>query len=250
MKALIVANWKMNPQTFKEAKTLFDETKRMTGLVRGISVIVAPPTVFVRSLAEGLRKGRVEFAVQNAHFEPSGAHTGEISMPQAREAKATHVIIGHAERRMMGETNDDTRKKVSAAFAAGLTPILCVGETSRGTGAEHFTFVREQLHTALADVALSKISKMIIAYEPVWAIGGKTAMQPRDMHEMSIFIRKAVVEKFGETGHNMKILYGGSVDATNVGAMLRDGDVKGILAGRASANTATMTELLRAVNEA
>jgi triosephosphate isomerase (TIM) len=250
MKALVVANWKMNPQTFKEAKTLFDETKRMTGLMRNVTVIVAPPAVFLRSLADGVRKGRVEFAIQNAHFEATGAHTGEISMQQAREAKATYVIVGHAERRSMGETNDEARKKVSAALAAGLTPIHCVGEKTRGPGAEHFTTVREQLHTGLADVAPTKISKVIIAYEPVWAIGAAQAMKPRDMHEMSIFIRKAIVEKFGEAGHNVKVLYGGSVDATNAGAMLHDGDVKGFLVGRASAEVTAMTELLRAVNEA
>ncbi|HWO07464.1 MAG TPA: triose-phosphate isomerase [Candidatus Paceibacterota bacterium] len=250
MKALVVANWKMNPPTLKEAKALFDETKRMTGLLRGITAVVAPPALFVRPLAEGVRKGRVAFAVQNAHFEADGAHTGEIAMQQAHDCGATYVLIGHAERRELGETNDDTRKKIAAALSVGLTPILCVGEKSREGGAEHFNFVREQLRTALADVPEKKLSKVVVVYEPLWTIGKDSTMQPRDMHEMSIFIRKVVVEKFGDAGHSLTILYGGSVDASSAPTMLRDGDVKGLLVGRASWKADTMTELLRAINDA
>jgi len=250
MKALIVANWKMNPPTFREAKALFEETKRMTGLTKGISVVVAPPAIFLRGLTGGQRKGRVAFGVQNAHFETAGSHTGEISMAQARNAKATYVIVGHAERRAMGELNGDTQKKVAAALTAQMTPILCIGEKTREANADHFNVVREQLRTALLDISENKLSKIIIAYEPVWAIGASAAIKPRDMHEMSIFIRKTIVEKFGEVGHSIRILYGGSIDATNAGDMLRNGEVKGLLVGRASANIKTMTELLRAVNEA
>jgi triosephosphate isomerase len=250
MKALVVGNWKMNPATYKEARALFDETRRMVGLLRGVSVIVAPPAIFLRDLTMGLRKGRVAFAVQNAHYESSGAHTGEISLPQAKDSKATYVIIGHAERRAAGESNDDTRLKVGAALAAGMTPILCVGEKTREQGAEYFAFVREQLRTGLPEDAAKKIAKVIIAYEPVWAIGAPKPMQPRDMHEMGIFIRKTLVEKFGDQGHKTTILYGGAVDASNAGTMLREGDVKGFLVGRASSQVQSMTELLRAVAEA
>ena len=250
MKALVVANWKMNPPSFKEAKALFEETKRMTGLFKGLTVVVAPPAVFVRELSAKLRKGRIALAVQNAHFEAGGAHTGEISMQQVRDAKVTHCLIGHAERREMGETDDDVRKKVASALGAQLTPILCVGEKSREGGAEHFSYVRQQLQTALADVPQTKLSKVIIAYEPIWAIGAPKAMLPRDMHEMAIFIRKTAVEKFGEVGHSLTILYGGSVDATNAAAMLQHGDVRGLLVGRASVDAKVFAELLRSVNDA
>lgn len=250
MKALIVANWKMHPKTFKEAKALLAATKHMTALTKGVSVVIVPPSLFLRELSLGHRAGRITFGAQHAHFEGEGSHTGEISMAQVKDAKATYVIIGHAERRAMGETNEDVQKKVAAALFSQLTPIVCIGEGTRGTGAEHFNEVREQLRVGLRDVPEKRLSKIIIAYEPVWAIGGAVAMQPRDMHEMSIFIRKTLIEKFGASAHNITILYGGSVDAHNASDMLRNGDVAGLLVGRASAEITSMTELLRAVHEA
>jgi triosephosphate isomerase len=246
MKTLVIGNWKMNPGTFKEAKKLLEGIKKAASTAKKISVVVAPPTVFLKELAA--RKGKVAFAVQNAHFETGGAHTGEISMLQARDCNAVYVIIGHAERREKGETDEDVRKKVAAAIQVGLTPVLCVGEKSREGDAEHFMFVREQLLTALTDVTEKKLTSVVIVYEPLWTIGKTATMSPRDMHEMSIFIRKTMVEKFGGEGHKVAILYGGSVDATNARAMLLDGDVKGFLVGRASWKAETFGELLKAVN--
>ena len=249
MKSLIVANWKMNPRTMREAKKLLEETKHITSLLKGVTVVVCPPVVFLRELAAGNR-GRVSFGAQNVHFESQGSYTGEISIPQIKDAKATHIIIGHAERRAMGETNDDVRKKVDTALDAGLTPIVCVGENSRDQSAGHFNFVREQLRAGISEDAGKKLSKIIIAYEPIWAIGATKAMEPRQMHEMSIFIRKTLVERFGEAGHSIKILYGGSVDGENAADMMRNGDVVGLLVGRASVDIQALTELLRACAEA
>jgi triosephosphate isomerase len=128
-----------------------------------------------------------------------------------------------------------------------MAPILCVGEQSRGGGGDHFAFVREQLRAGLADVATTSLKKIIIAYEPVWAIGAAKPMSPRDMHEMSIFIRKSIVEIFGEAGMDIKILYGGSIDETNAPDMLQNGDVKGFLVGRASAEVRHIGNLLAAL---
>ncbi|OGG58493.1 hypothetical protein A2765_02050 [Candidatus Kaiserbacteria bacterium RIFCSPHIGHO2_01_FULL_56_24] len=259
MKSLVVANWKMNPASLKEAKKLFEATKKAAALAKGVSVVVAPPAIFLRDIA-GMqparpgRGGKVGLGVQNVHYEPAGAFTGEISIPQVRDAKANYVIIGHAERRSPpaggGETNEDTRRKVAAAMEAKMIPILCVGEKERTQSGEHFTFVKEQLRVGLTDVSPARLSKVIIAYEPVWAIGGTTAMQPRDMHEMSIFIRKMIVERFGESGMNITILYGGSVDAQNAPDMLRNGDVKGFLVGRVSVDAKAFGELLQAASRA
>jgi len=249
MKSLIIANWKMNPATLKEAKKLFEVTKKTVAGLKGISVIIAPPAVFLRDIA-AMRPGKIGLAAQNVHYESAGAFTGEISVPQVRDAKAQYALVGHAERRSPpaggGETNDDTRRKVAAVLAAQMKPIFCVGEKTRGTSAEHLIFVKEQLLTGLADVPPAKLSKIIIAYEPVWAIGAAQPMQPRDMHEMSIFIRKTLVEKFGETGMNITILYGGAVDATNAADMLVNGDVRGFLVGRASVDARGFADLLRA----
>lgn len=248
MKSLVVANWKMNPGTWKEAKKLFEETKRMSALLK-VPVVVAPPAIFLREIA-GLRPQKIGLAAQNVHFEQSGSYTGEVSAFQAKDAKAHYALVGHAERRALGETNDDVRKKVTTLLALEMMPILCLGEHVRDDEGSHFTFVREQLLTALHDVPQQKIAKVIIAYEPVWAIGATETMRPHDMHEMSIYIRKALVEKYGDAGHKPMILYGGAVDGTNVGAMLEHGGVKGFLVGRASVDAKRLAELLRAMKEA
>lgn len=260
MKSIIVGNWKMNPSTTREAKQLFDATKRAADGARHITVVVAPPSIFLRELKRRYKGRRILFAVQNARAEAGGAYTGEISLAQAKDAGASYVIIGHAERRGMGETNDDTRKKVAAALALKMTPILCVGEKERTQGGEHYALVKEQLRAGLADVQPSQLKQIFVVYEPLWTIGKDTAMSPRDMHEMAIFIRKSIVDlssrggsASGGKGHDaamkIKILYGGSVDSTNVAAMRTDGDVHGFLVGRASISAAQVTSLLQALEK-
>jgi triosephosphate isomerase len=154
-----------------------------------VTVIVAPPAIYLRGLSGAYKGKRIAFAAQNASSEAGGAFTGEISLAQIRDAKATHVIVGHAERRAMGETNEDIKKKVAAVVGAGMTAVLCVGETARSSDGEHFDYVRGQLANGLADVPAGKLGRVIIAYEPVWAIGAQKPMGANDMHEMAIFIR-------------------------------------------------------------
>lgn len=238
----------MNPPTWTEAKRLFDAERKAAEKAKKASVIVAPPAIFLRELAAMYRGSKIAFAIQHAHFDAGGAHTGEISLAQAKDARAKFVLIGHAERRASGETNDDTRKKVAAALSLKVTPILCVGESSRSDDGEHFELVREQLHAALADVAAFQLSRVLLVYEPLWTIGKEKAMEARQMHEMAIFIRKCVVESHGEVGRNMKILYGGSVDEKNAAAMLHDGDVIGFLVGRASIDPQKFSALLQAIS--
>jgi triosephosphate isomerase len=248
MKSIVVANWKMNPSTMKEAKKLFEATKKAADISKNVTIIVAPPALFLRELSSVYKGKKLSFAIQNAHFERDGAHTGENSLAQAADAKAQYVLVGHAERRAAGETNEDTGKKVVAALALKLTPILCVGETVRSHDGEHFDHVREQLAVALAQVPPAKLNKILIAYEPVWAIGASTPMTPRDMHEMTIFIRKAIVDQHGQSGMNIRILYGGSIDETNALNMVRDGDVHGLLVGRASTDVKKFASLVQSLN--
>ena len=249
MKALVIANWKMTPATYREAKALFDATKKAAESAKKVQVIVAPPAIYLRDLAKGYR-GKISFCLQNGFQDTHEPHTGEISFAQALDSKAEYVLVGHAERRAAGETNAHVRAKMAGALKAGLTPVLCIGEVTRSALGEHFVFVKEQLRAGLADVTPPALKRIIIAYEPVWAIGAPAPMTPRDMHEMAIFIRKSVVELFGEAGMEIKMLYGGSVDETTAGAMLRDGDVKGLLIGRASTEAHHVTNLLQAVEMA
>lgn len=247
MKSILIANWKMNPQTFREAKTLFDATRKAAESSKGVAIMVAPPSIFLRELAMGYKGKKLSFAAQNAHFQKDGAYTGEISMPQVKDSKAGAVIIGHAERRAMGETNEDARAKVNAALAQKLQPIFCVGEHERSAGGEHFLFIKEQLRIGLRDVSPGNLNKIVIAYEPVWAIGASESMNPRQMHEMAIFIRKSLVGSHGEKALKMQILYGGSVDETNARDMLYDGDVQGLLVGRASTDAAKLSALVKSL---
>jgi triosephosphate isomerase len=245
MKTIVVANWKMNPQTFAQAKKLFEATRKASEGIKTVSVIVAPPAIFLRELSTNYKGKKLVFAAQNAHFQKDGAYTGEISMAEVKDAKASAVIIGHAERRAMGETNEETRAKVNAALAQKLQPILCIGEAKRSGSGEHFLFVKEQLKVGLQDVTPANLGKILVAYEPVWAIGAAQAMQPRQMHEMAIFIRKSIVGSHGEKGMKIKMLYGGSIDEENAREMVRDGDVQGLLVGRASTEVERFTTLIR-----
>jgi triosephosphate isomerase len=247
MKSIVVANWKMNPQTMREAKRLFEATKKAVEGVKTVSVVVAPPSIFLRELATNYKGRRASFAAQNAHFQKDGAYTGEISMIQVKDSRASAVIIGHAERRAMGETNEETRAKVNAALVQKLQPILCIGEHKRSGSGEHFLFIKEQLRAALHDVLPGNLSKLLIAYEPVWAIGATEAMSPRQMHEMTIFIRKMLVGSHGEKAMKIKILYGGSIDEDNAREMITEGEVQGLLVGRASTDPIKFTALIRSL---
>lgn len=247
MRSIVVANWKMKPATFKEARKLFDATKKVAEKCPAISLIVAPPVIYLHDLASGYRGKRISFAVQNAHAEASGAYTGEISLAQARDAGASYVLVGHSERRAMGETNEDTQRKVSAALTGKMTPVLCFGERERAQGGEHFNIVAEQLRVGLAGVPPEKISAVILAYEPVWAIGGETTMNPREMHTMTIFIRKTIVGIYGDIGHKVKILYGASVGEKNAAPMIREAQVRGFIVGHVSTDAERFTALLKVI---
>lgn len=249
MKRLIIGNWKMNPPTFKEAKKLFAASRLAAEKARSVTLVVAPPTLFMRELRAAYRGRAIQFAAQNANDEIGGAHTGEISMRQLVDAGAKFVIIGHAERRALGENNETIAKKTAAAIALKITPILCVGEHERTQGGEYFAQVREQLRIALSGVEAKDAGKVVVTYEPLWAIGKQEAMQPRQMHEMSIFIRKCIVDLKGAPGMQVKILYGGSLDASSAPAMLKGGDVQGLLVGRASENPVQIAALLEAIED-
>lgn len=248
MKTIVVANWKMNPPTFKDAKNLLEKTKKVAAKAKKVSLVIAPPSLYVRELAKRGRAVHISFAAQNAHADQSGAHTGEISMQQVRDAGAAYVLIGHSEVRAHGETSDDTRKEVIAALNAKLFPILCIGETERTQTGAHFSVIQEQLRIGLKDVSQSALSRIIVAYEPVWAIGGEKTITPRDMHEVAIFIRKTLVDMHGNQGYKVRILYGGSVSEENAYPMLRDGDVAGLLVGHVSVDPARFASLLTSIS--
>lgn len=239
----------MHPVTAAEAKKLFEATKKAANTLKNVDVVMAPPAIYLREMSVKYKGTKVAFALQDAHWEKLGAFTGSISLMQGVDSKASYVIIGHSERRAAGDTNDDTRKKVAAAIAAKITPILCVGEKTRSSNGEHFEFIREELQAGFKDVDASKVSKVIVAYEPIWAIGNETTMAPREMHEMTIFIHKVIAGMHGNGALSVKILYGGAVNEENAVPMLKEGNVAGLLVGHVSVEPKRFSALLAAVNK-
>ena len=235
---LIVGNWKMFPQTLDEAKVIFAaHRKSVKGLTRA-KIVLCPPSLFIEPIAK-MEKGKrsIVIGAQNAFYEDEGARTGEISPPQVRSVGATYVILGHSERRALGETDEVIAKKAIQANKSKLTVILCVGERSRDEAGSYFNEVKEQLRKSLADFPRSESKRLVIAYEPIWAIG-KNAVRSAtstDFHEMSILIKRHLVDQFGKAaGFKVPILYGGSVDEKNAEGFLKDGGADGLLVGRIS----------------
>jgi len=247
---LLIANWKMNPQTAADAKRLLEITKRSLGNARSYKVVLAPPSVFMRELTKTYRGKKISFAAQNIHWDIAGSHTGEVSAVQVRDAGASYTLVGHAERRAAGESIEDVRRKMALASSAGLIPVLCIGEKERKPDGEYLRIIAEQLITGVEDVPRGKLKEVIVAYEPVWAIGGKEAMKPEDMHGMAIYIRKVLGRVHGRVGLQIPILYGGSIDDKSAPAMLSEGDVDGLLVGRASLDGRSFSLLLEALRRA
>lgn len=248
-KMIVVANWKMNPATRAEAERLFERTKKAAGNARSVRVIVAPPTIYLAHLARSYRGKQIGFAAQNIHWEHAGSFTGELSAKQAVDAGAAYTLIGHTERRALGETDEQVGKKVVAALALNLTPIVCVGERERDQHGEYLKVIRAQLVAALSHVPSGKQKQVCVAYEPVWAVGKDKTIDAHTMHEMNIFIHKVLSEIMGPHGLSVPVLYGGSIDTREELELLRNSEVAGFLIGRASTDTFKIRDLILALNE-
>lgn len=248
-KILFVANWKMEPATAQEAVSLWGATKRAAAKTSKTSTVVCPPFIHLSSCAK-TQRGTVLLGAQDVSLFSDGAHTGEISPSMLKEARVRYVIIGHSERRALGETDAIIARKAKVALAHGLRPIVCVGEKERGHHGEHLGLLQEQITKSLAGTNRATAKGLVIAYEPLWAIGKsyKYAMRPGEIHEMSIFIRKILVKLFGRTaGIGIPILYGGSVEKENIADVVFGGEVDGVLVGHASLNGQQVHGMLKAL---
>jgi triosephosphate isomerase len=245
-KPVIAGNWKMY-KTIAEAVDFVEKIKPVAAQAGHCEVIVAPPFTALRAAAEAARGSAVKVAAQNCHWDKEGAHTGDISAGMLRDAGCTHVIIGHSERRHdCGETDEQVNKKVKAALAAGLTPIVCVGETlaEREKG-ETEKVLECQFMGGLAGLTPADFSRIIIAYEPVWAIGTGRTATPEMAGEAHRFLRKLARQQFGEgEADGVRILYGGSVKPDNVGGLMAQEEIDGALVGGASLKVDSFTALV------
>jgi len=246
---VMAGNWKMNLGP-EEARRFVGDLLRELPPVRGRSVALFPPAISFAAVKEavGGREG-ILLGVQNVHWEGKGAFTGETSAGMAKEAGADLVLVGHSERRhLFGETPEETARKVRAVLDAGLVPVLCVGETLEEREAGRAAAVVEaQLRAVYDDLPAARAATVLIAYEPVWAIGTGRTASPADAAEMHAGIRAFLRERLGVEGAGeVPILYGGSVKPENAAELLAAGEVDGVLVGGASLDAAGFARICQA----
>ncbi len=246
---MVAGNWKMNLGPAEAADFARDLT--LPPSIRS-EVALFPPALSLAALREELGEGpEVALGVQNVHWETSGAYTGELSVAMAAEAGATFVLVGHSERRhIFGEDDDDASRKVEAVLRGGLTPVLCVGETleERKRG-ELSGVILRQLEAVLAsgevEDRITTEARLVVAYEPVWAIGTGETATPADASEAHRILRERLVSRLGDTvGQGVPILYGGSVKPDNAGDLLSAPDVNGVLVGGASLDPTSFARIV------
>jgi triosephosphate isomerase (TIM) len=243
---IIVGNWKMH-KTTAEAVALVEALRPSVAQVEGVDIGVAPPFTALMAVAEALRGSPIFVAAQNMHWEPQGAFTGEISAAMLTDVGCTRVIIGHSERRQyFAETDATVNRKLRAALHAQLDPILCIGETlEQRAGHTTFGVLEQQVRQGLAEISADGMSRVVIAYEPIWAIGtGKTAT-PAEAQEVHAFIRGLLGELYGKAlAEDVRIQYGGSVNAGNIHTLMAQPDVDGALVGGASLETSSFAQMV------
>jgi triosephosphate isomerase len=250
MHRLIVANWKMNPDTPSEARALVTATKLVAGNLRHTNVVICPPAVFL-ALLKPTRK--IALGAQDISTELRGAYTGSISAPMMKYSGVTYAIIGHSERRALGETDEIINQKIKIALSQGLRVILCVGERARDEHGHYLKHLREQLEKAVYRLPRPMAKGLIIAYEPIWAIGvdAKQADTPAGFLEQSIFIRKVLSHWCGRTmALELPILYGGSVNPKNAVSFIKEGEANGLLVGHESLRADHWREIIKIVDHA
>lgn len=252
-KKIVAGNWKMNLD-MPSGLTLFTEIVDLVNedITGTQEIVVCPPTIFLSSLGEKAKAStNISIGAQNCHQKESGAFTGEISAAMVKSTGAEYVILGHSERRQFfGETDGLLSEKVSAALKVGLKPIFCIGETLDERNAEqYFEVVKTQLTNGVFHLGEEEFSKLVIAYEPVWAIGTGLTASPEQAQEIHKFIRKEIALKYGEQiADDTTILYGGSCNPKNASELFSQADIDGGLIGGASLKARDFVDIIKAFN--
>jgi triosephosphate isomerase (TIM) len=245
---LVAGNWKMY-KTEAQAEQYIQALLPLVAAVSGVDVAVCVPFTDLRAMVDSARGSRVEVYAQNVHHEPEGAFTGEVSPPMLVETGAHGVVLGHSERRaLFGETDRALALKLPAVLAAGLRPILCVGETEAERAAgDTERKLRQQIRDDLAGLADAQLSEVAVAYEPIWAIGTGETATPEQAQDAVAFIRALVADRAGpEVGARVRVLYGGSVNPENAASLLALPDVDGALVGGASLEADLFAKIVQA----
>jgi triosephosphate isomerase len=241
---MLAGNWKMH-NTRAEAAALAKALVASVGRTAGREVVIAPTFTALAIVADAIVGSNIRLAAQNVHWEAKGAFTGEVSAAMLRDVGCTHVIIGHSERRQyFGETDDTVNRRLKAALAGGLVPIVCVGETLvERDGGTTMTVIERQVARALAGV---DVGRCVLAYEPVWAIGTGRTATPTQAQEVHDAIRRQLAGLAGKaTAESVRILYGGSVKPDNVDALMAEQDIDGALVGGACLEAASFARIVQ-----
>jgi triosephosphate isomerase (TIM) len=244
---LIAANWKMH-KTEAQAEEYIQALLPRVSAADGVEIAVCVPYTDLRAMVDSVRGSRVEVYAQNMHEQDEGAFTGEISAPMLTEIGVDGVVLGHSERRAYyGESDRALALKVPAALAAGLTPILCVGESEleREAG-DTERKLRHQITDDLAGVGVAELATVAIAYEPIWAIGTGVVATPAQAQDAIAFIRALIADRDADAAERVRIIYGGSVNEDNASELLEMGDIDGALVGGASLDAASFARIVAA----
>jgi triosephosphate isomerase len=261
-KFLIIANWKCNPITLQEARKLFNSLKKGLKDVKKTEVIICPPFVYLPILTGVSASARqkasygessVAFGIggQNCFWEDKGPYTGEVSPQMLKSLGGRYVIVGHSERRQIfKETDEIVNGKIKEILKAKLRPIFCIGETEEEKRAgKTFQVLEREIKKGLDKVSNKEIERVIIAYEPIWAIGTEKACEENEVMTITLFIKKLISRLYNKkVVSNVKILYGGSVNSKNASDYLRESKMQGLLVGGASLNSKEFIKIIRTLN--
>ncbi len=250
-KKIIIGNWKMAPATRKEAKVIFSAIKKTASSLRNVQTVICSPFIYINELKKITSGHRFVVGAQDSFWGEEQANTGEVSSIMLKNLGVQYVILGHSERRALGENDEIVSKKVNICLKEGFTVILCIGESQRDEHGEYTKFIKNEITASLVGVKKKDIKNIIVAYEPIWAIGKKAkhVAQPEDSLEISILIKKILTDMFGkDIAMKTPILYGGSVNPKNTESFLTDGGVDGLLVGRASLDAKKFGEILQITN--
>jgi triosephosphate isomerase len=248
-KKLIIANWKMNPQTLADAKKLFMGIKDIASRQKKADISIIPPIAFLSEVVRLYTGSKITFGAQNVFWERKGSFTGEVSARQAKEAGASYVIAGHSERRALGETDYQVSRKMDAILREGMRPILCVGEIERDSQGRYLKALHQQIEASLEGISKNRVSNVIIAYEPVWAIGkdANDAIDSHELHAAMILVKKSLAKIYDKkTAMKVRVIYGGSVESTNAKELWTSG-IDGFLVGHASLDVKDFIKIIQSI---
>lgn len=249
-KRLIIGNWKMNPTTLFEARKITGRIKRVLPNLTKTEAVICPPFPFITGCSP-------KKAIKNFHIgaqlvsseEGSGPFTGEVSASMLHDLGLKYVIVGHSEQRKKGDTDAIVSKRMKMVLDIGMTAVLCVGEATRDSGGAYLEDLKNQIKNSFVNIPKKYANKIVIAYEPIWTIGGKEAMVTEQIYETSLFVKKIFADVFGALqGLKVKVLYGGSVNFRNAADIITVGKVDGLLVGHESVNASGFVELLKMVD--